>query len=149
MKNYSLAQWGVIIILALLTALEPLCIDLYLPGFLQISETFSTPIASVQISLSTFLAGFAIGQLIWGPLADKFGRKRPILISLFVFILASFVSLYVRSIEQLWVIRFLQALSGCGGVVIARAVVTDYFDKTKTLKIFALLALIMGIAPIV
>ncbi len=149
MKDFSLAQWAVIIILSLLTALEPLCIDLYLPGFLQISEAFSAPIASVQISLSTFLGGFALGQLIWGPLADKFGRKKPILISLFVFILASIASLYVRTIEQLWVIRFLQALSGCGGVVISRAVVTDYFDKDKTLKIFALLALIMGVAPIV
>jgi len=148
MKGFTLAQWVVIIILSLLTALEPLCIDLYLPGFLMISEAFSTSVSSVQISLSTFLGGFAVGQLLWGPLADKFGRKKPILISLVIFIIASIACIYVKTIEQLWVVRFIQAIGGCGGVVISRAVVTDYFDKTKTLKIFALLALIMGVAPI-
>jgi len=149
MKNFTLMQWIVILILSLLTALEPLCIDMYLPGFIQIAEAFSTPITSVQISLSTFLGGFAIGQLLWGPLADRFGRKKPILISLFIFILASIACLFVTTIEQLWVVRFIQAIGGCGGVVISRAVVTDYFDKNNTLKIFALLALIMGVAPIV
>ncbi len=68
MKGFTLTQWIVVIILALLTALEPLSIDLYLPGFLMISESLSTSVASVQISLSTFLAGFAVGQLIWGGL---------------------------------------------------------------------------------
>ena len=149
MKNFTLIQWVVILILALLTALEPLSIDLYLPGFIQIADAFNTPINNVQISLSTFLGGFAIGQLIWGPLADKFGRKKPILASLAIFIVASVACIYAQTVEQLWVIRFVQAIGGCGGVVIARAVVTDYFDKSDTLKIFSLLALIMGIAPII
>ncbi|MDR2949051.1 MAG: multidrug effflux MFS transporter [Prevotella sp.] len=148
MRNFSLAQWIVIFILSLLTALEPLSIDLYLPGFILISDAFNTNVSAVQISLSTFLAGFAVGQLIWGPLADKFGRKKPILASLVIFIIASIACIYVKSIEQLWVVRFIQAIGGCAGVVISRAIVTDYFDKSKTLKIFALLALIMGIAPI-
>jgi len=149
MMNFTWMQWIVILILSLLTALEPLCIDMYLPGFIQIADAFSTPINSVQISLTTFLGGFAIGQLIWGPVADRFGRKKPILVSLFIFILASIACLYVNTIEQLWIVRFIQAIGGCGGVVISRAVVTDYFDKDNTLKIFALLALIMGVAPIV
>ncbi|NLZ73430.1 MAG: multidrug effflux MFS transporter, partial [Bacteroidales bacterium] len=148
MKSLSLAQWGVVLILALLTALEPLSIDLYLPGFLTISKALKTDIVSVQISLSTFLAGFAIGQLIWGPLADKFGRKKPILVSLLIFILASIACIYVTKIEHLWVLRFVQAIGGCGGIVISRAVVTDYFDKNQTLKVFSLLAMIMGVAPI-
>lgn len=147
--NFSFIQWIIIVILSLLTALEPLSIDLYLPGFLQISEAFNTSTSSVQISLSTFLGGFAIGQLLWGPLADRFGRKKPILLSLFIFIAASLACIYVKTIEQLWVVRFVQAIGGCGGVVISRAIVTDYFDKSKTLKIFSLLALIMGIAPII
>ncbi|MDU1891122.1 MAG: multidrug effflux MFS transporter [Dysgonomonas sp.] len=149
MKHFTLAQWVVILILSLLTALEPLSIDLYLPGFIKMSEAFSVPVSSVQISLSTFLAGFAIGQLLWGPLADKFGRKKPILASLVIFILASLACMYVKTIEQMWIVRFIQAIGGCGGVVISRAVVTDYFDKTQTLKIYALLALIMGVAPII
>lgn len=149
MKKFTLIQWGVILILSLLTALEPLSIDLYLPGFILIAEALNTSIGNVQISLSTFLGGFAIGQLFWGPLADKFGRKKPILISLSIFIVASVACMYVKTIEQLWVARFLQAIGGCGGVVISRAIVTDYFAKTDTLKIYSILALIMGIAPII
>jgi len=148
MKAFTFSQWIIILILSLLTALEPLSIDLYLPGFINIARAFGTSVSMVQISLSTFLGGFALGQLIWGPLADKFGRKKPILISLAIFMIASVLCVHVKSIEQLWVLRFIQALGGCGGVVISRAVVTDYFDKAYTLKIFSLLALIMGIAPI-
>lgn len=149
MKSLSLIQWGVVFILALLTALEPLSIDLYLPGFLTISEGLKTDLVSVQMSLSTFLAGFAIGQLIWGPLADRFGRKKPILFSLALFIMASMACMFVTKIEQLWILRFVQAIGGCGGIVISRAVVTDYFDKDQTLKIFSLLAMITGVAPII
>lgn len=149
MKNFTFIQWMVILILSLLTALEPLSIDLYLPAFLLISETFSVSDSAVQISLSTFLAGFAIGQLFWGPLADRFGRKKPIIISLLIFIAASISCIFATSIKYLWVLRFIQAIGGCGGIVISRAIVTDYFDRSKTLKIFTLLALIMSIAPIV
>lgn len=149
MKNFSFIQWIVILILSLLTALEPLSIDLYLPGFIAMSDAFGTSISAVQISLSTFLAGFAIGQLLWGPLADRFGRKKPILLSLLIFIVASVACIFVTSIQQLWVVRFIQAIGGCGGVVISRAVVTDYFDKSKTLKIYSLLSVIMGVAPII
>ena len=149
MKGFNVTQWIVLVILSLLTALEPLSIDLYLPGFIQIAGAFNTTAASVQISLSTFLGGFAIGQLLWGPLADRFGRTKPILLSLVIFTVASVTCIYVNTIEQLWVVRFIQAIGGCGGIVISRAVVTDYYDKSKTLKIFALLSLIMGIAPII
>ncbi|NDV59428.1 multidrug effflux MFS transporter [Bacteroides sp. 519] len=149
MKQFTLTQWIVILILSLLTALEPLSIDLYVPGFILISEALNTSIANVQISLSTFLAGFALGQLFWGPLADKMGRKKPILASLAIFIVATVACMYVKTVEQLWIARFIQAIGGCGGVVISRAVVTDYFDKSSTLKIFSILALIMGIAPII
>lgn len=149
MKGFTFTHWMIIGILSLLTALEPLSIDMYLPAFISISESFSSTLAAVQLSLTAFLGGFAIGQLFWGPLADKFGRKKPILISLLIFIIATIACIYVKTIEQLWVMRFIQALGGCGGVVISRAVVTDYFDHTKTLKIFTLLALIMSIAPII
>lgn len=149
MKSFTFVQWMVILILSLLTALEPLSIDLYLPAFLLISESFSVSDSAVQISLSTFLAGFALGQLFWGPVADRFGRTKPIMISLFIFIAASIGCIFAGSIKHLWVLRFIQALGGCGGIVISRAIVTDYFDRSKTLKIFTLLALIMSIAPIV
>jgi len=149
MKGLGLSQWGIIIILSFLTALEPLSTDLYLPGFIAISETFNVSVASVQISLSTFLGGFALGQLFWGPLADRFGRKKPIFLSLLIFILASLACAHVKTIEQLWGVRFIQAIGGCGGVVISRSIITDYFKKDQTLKMFSILAMIMGIAPII
>lgn len=149
MKELSLKQLSIVFVLALLTALEPLCIDLYLPGFISIADFFKVDSSAVQISLSTFLGGFAIGQLLWGPLADKYGRKKPIIASLIIFILASICCIYVKTIEQLWIARLFQAIGGCGGIVISRAVVYDYFEKKQVLNIFALLAMIMGVAPIV
>lgn len=149
MKNLTKLQITVVLILSFLTALEPLSIDLFLPAFVEIAAHFKTTPANVQLSLATFLGGFAIGQLIWGPLSDRYGRKKPLIISLVIFTITSILCAYVQSIEQLWAMRFIQAIGGCGGIVIARAIVTDYFDKSKTLNIFAILALIMGVAPII
>ena len=142
-------EFLIIIILALLTALEALSIDLYLPAFKAISQDLKTDIGKVQISLSNFLGGFAIGQLLWGPLSDRLGRKLPILIAIAIYSISSLLILTTSSIEELWFYRFLQAFSGSAGVVIARAVVTDIFDKSRTTNIFAVLALIAGIAPII
>lgn len=138
----------IVIILAFLTAIEALSIDLYLPAFVQISEDLKVSSSSVQVSLSLFLAGFAIGQLIWGPLSDKFGRKKPLLISLVIYTIASIGCSVANNIEFLWIARFIQALGGCGGVVLARAIVSDYYPKSETLSIYATLALIMGVGPI-
>ena len=149
MKDLNKKQIVIVLVLAFLVALEPLSIDLFLPAFLQIADYFKTTETQVQLSLSTFLGGFAIGQLIWGPLADRYGRKKPLAISMTIFTIASVGCVYVYSIEQLWGMRFIQAIGGCGGIVIARAVVTDYFDKSQTLNIFTILALIMGVAPII
>ena len=149
MKSLNKSQLIIVWILALLTALEPFSIDLYLPSFLEISKYFNTSMSNVQISLSIFLGGFAIGQLFWGPLADKYGRKKPILISLVIFTLASIASVWVTKIEYLWLMRFFQALGGCAGVVISRAIVSDVFDKTKSLQVYGILMIIMGVAPII
>jgi DHA1 family bicyclomycin/chloramphenicol resistance-like MFS transporter len=149
MKATNNKQVSIVLILAFLTALEPLSIDLFLPAFIEIAAQFKTTPANVQLSLSTFLGGFALGQLLWGPLADRYGRKRPLIVSLVLFSIASFSCLYVQTIEQLWGVRFIQAVGGSGGIVIARAVVTDYFDNKDTLNVFAILALIMGVAPII
>ena len=96
----------VVLVLSLLAALEPLSIDLYLPAFTDIAESLQVSLSEVQISLSIFLAGFAIGQLFWGSLSDYYGRKNPILLATALYTVSSFASIYVTSIEQLWVIRF-------------------------------------------
>ncbi|MFT2009789.1 MFS transporter [Pontibacter sp. 13R65] len=111
----------IVVILALLTALEALSIDLYLPAFQAISEDLKTDIEKVQISLSVFLGGFAVGQLLWGPLSDRFGRKWPLIIAIAIYTVSSVLVLAVSSIEELWLCRFMQAFSGSAGVVIARA----------------------------
>lgn len=148
MQKLSIQEWILIFTLVSLTALGPLAIDMYLPAFPKIAKDLSTEINRVQISLSTFLGGLAIGQLFWGPISDKYGSKKPIIISLSIFILSSIACIYVQDIKVMWVYRFLQAFGSSGGLVIARAIVNKRFDKDQTLKIFSILALIGGIAPI-
>ncbi|WP_430612619.1 multidrug effflux MFS transporter [Flavobacterium sp. JP2137] len=142
-------QLVVVLILALLSALEPFSIDLYLPGFLKIAQYYYTDLKAVQFSISTFLAGFAVGQLFWGTISDRYGRKWPTILSLLLFIAATMACIYAANIEQFWIARFFQAFAGCAGVVIARAVVNEYFDQADTMQIFSLLAIIAGVAPII
>lgn len=149
MGNLKRKQIIVVLILALLSALEPFSIDLYLPGFLKIADYYQTDLKAVQFSISTFLAGFAVGQLFWGTISDRFGRKWPTMISLLLFIAATLACIYATSIEQFWIARFFQAFAGCAGVVIARAVVNEYFAKDVTMQVFSLLAIIAGVAPII
>jgi DHA1 family bicyclomycin/chloramphenicol resistance-like MFS transporter len=148
-EKLSLQEWVLIFTLASLTALGPLAIDMYLPAFPKIATDLQTDVSYVQISLSTFLGGLAVGQLFWGPISDKYGAKKPIILSLSIFILTSFACLYVSDIKMMWAYRFLQAFGSSGGLVIARSIVNKRFDKDKTLKIFSILALVGGIAPIV
>ena len=139
----------VVLVLSLLAALEPLSIDLYLPAFTDIAESLQVSLGEVQISLSIFLAGFALGQLFWGSLSDYYGRKNPILLATALYTVSSFASIYVTSIEQLWVIRFFQAFGGCAGVVVGRAAVNDLFGNEQRTKVFSLLVIISGIAPVI
>ncbi|MDM1046305.1 multidrug effflux MFS transporter [Myroides sp. 1354] len=149
MSKLKKQQFIVVFILALLSALEPFSIDLYLPGFLKISQYYQTDLKAVQFSISTFLAGFAVGQLFWGIISDKYGRKWPTIASLLLFIAATIACIYATSIEQFWMARFFQAFAGCAGVVIARAIVNEYFEQEDTMQIFSLLAIIAGVAPII
>lgn len=135
--------------MAVITALESLSIDLYLPAFTHIAHTFHTTIGNVQISLSLFLAGFAIGQLFWGPLSDRYGRKPILLIGLAIFVLSALAVPFVKFIEMLWSLRFLQAFGGCAGIVMSRAIVADAFEKKEAISIFSSQTQISGIAPII
>lgn len=149
MSKLKKQQFIVVFILALLSALEPFSIDLYLPGFLKISQYYQTDLKAVQFSISTFLAGFAVGQLFWGIISDKYGRKWPTIASLLLFIAATIACIYSVNIEQFWIARFFQAFAGCAGVVIARAIVNEYFEQDDTMRVFSLLAIIAGVAPII
>lgn len=144
----KLNKW-IVPILAIITALESLSIDLYLPAFSQIASDLQTNIGNVQISVSVFLLGFAIGQLFWGPLSDKYGRKPVLLSGLSVFIISSFSIVFVNHIELLWTFRFLQSFGGCAGIVMSRTIIADVYDRDKAIKIFSTQAQISGIAPII
>jgi MFS transporter, DHA1 family, multidrug resistance protein len=131
-----------------LTALGPLSIDMYLPSFQAIARDLTASSAQVQLTLAVFFVALGIGQAFYGPLSDRFGRRRPLCFGLALYVLASAGCALARSIEALVAWRFAQALGGCAGMVIARAVVRDRFDEREAARFFSLLILVTGLAPI-
>jgi MFS transporter, DHA1 family, multidrug resistance protein len=137
-----------LLILGALTAFAPMAIDMYLPALPNIATELNAGPAHVQLTLAACFLGFAFGQLLYGPLADRFGRKPPLYLGVSVFVLASIGCALATSIEALIALRFLQALGGCAGVVITRAMVRDRFAANEVARLFSLLILVMGLAPI-
>jgi DHA1 family bicyclomycin/chloramphenicol resistance-like MFS transporter len=137
-----------LLILGALSAFGPLAIDFYLPSFPTLARAFSTDVEHVQLSLAAYFAGLAIGQLAYGPLADRFGRRKPLLVGVMLFSLASLACALAPSLEWLIAARFVQALGGCAGMVVSRAVVRDLCDPISSAKVFSQLMLVMGLAPI-
>ncbi len=139
----------IILILGALAALGPFAIDMYLPGFPAIAKDLNTDISHVALSLTSYFVGISVGQLIYGPLVDRFGRKKPLIIGLVIFIAASIGCAVAPSIEWLIGLRLLLALGGCAGMVASRAVVRDVFPVSEIPRVFSMLMLIMGVAPII
>jgi DHA1 family bicyclomycin/chloramphenicol resistance-like MFS transporter len=137
-----------ILLLGSLTAIAPMSIDMYLPAFTALQETFATDAAAVQRTLSVFFIGLSVGQLFYGPLSDRYGRRRPLLAGLALYTIASVGCALAGSVGQLMVWRGLQALGGCAGVVMARAVVRDVFGPREQARVLSSLMLVMGVAPI-
>jgi DHA1 family bicyclomycin/chloramphenicol resistance-like MFS transporter len=137
-----------IMILGLLNAIGPFSIDMYLPGFPSIAADLHTTVDYVAYSLSSFFIGICVGQLICGPLLDRFGRKIPLCIGLILYIIASIGCSMAKSVEVLIAFRFLQALGGCVGMVAPNAIVRDVFPVEENAKVFSLLILILGVSPI-
>ena len=123
-------------------------IDMYLPGLPAIAAEFGTETATAQFTLASFFIGLALGQAIYGPLADRYGRKPPLYVGLTLYIVASIGCALTPDLTTLIVLRFLQALGGCAGIVIVRAIVRDCCDTHTSARVFSLLMLIMGLAPI-
>lgn len=138
-----------IFILGLLSAIGPFSIDMYLPGFPTIANDLGTDVSQVSLTLSSFFIGISIGQLLYGPLLDKYGRKKPLYYGLSLYVLASLGCMFATTINMLIALRFLQALGGCVGMVASRAIVRDLFSVEENAKIFSLLMLVIGVSPII
>jgi len=137
-----------VLILGALTAFAPLSIDMYLPSFPSLEKDLLASSSAVQFSLAAFFIGLALGQAFYGPLADRFGRKRPLYAGITLYVLASAGCALAPNIEMLIALRFVQAVGGCAGIVIARAMVRDLFDHQASAKVFSMLVLVLGVAPI-
>lgn len=144
-KRYSY----IILILGALATISPFSIDMYLPGFPKIANQLNTSIDKVQLSLTSYLIGICIGQLVYGPLLDRFGRKKPLYVGLFIYILASLACALTESVESLIFMRFVQAIGGCVGMVASQALVSDLFPANKRAQVFSLITLVIAVSPMI
>ncbi len=142
-------HFNLIFILGLMSAIGPFSIDMYLPAFPAIAKGLNTSVAQVVLSLSSFFIGISIGQFVYGPLLERFGRKKPLYIGLVVYLFASIGCVFTNSVTSLIVFRFLQAMGSCAGMVASRAIVRDLFAVKDNAKIFSSLMLVIAVSPII
>ena len=137
----------IIFILGALSTISPFAIDMYLPAFPEMAAGLNTTTARISLSLSSYFAGFAAAQLIYGPLLGRFGRKPPLYAGIGLFVMASVACMLARNVEWLIAWRFVQALGGCAAAVAAMAMVRDFFPARETAKIISLLILVLSASP--
>lgn len=142
------ARLVLLMALALLSTISPFATDMYLPSFPKMAEALSTTPSGVQLTLTTFLIGVALGQLTFGPLSDRYGRKPPLVVGTTLCVIASALAVVAPTIEVLFSARFFQGFGGAAGIVIARAIVADVFQGGEAARIFSLLAVLGGLAPV-
>lgn len=135
--------------LSLLSAFGPFITDLYLPALPRLTAYFNTSASNVQLSLSLSMFGLALGQLLIGPLSDKYGRKSPLLICMWLFVISTVACLFSWDIYSFVVFRLIQGMAGAGGVVLSKSIPTDMFTGTELAKYLAIISAINGIAPVV
>ncbi|MFE3516013.1 Bcr/CflA family multidrug efflux MFS transporter [Streptomyces sp. NPDC059166] len=139
----------VTLVLGGLTALPPLSMDMYLPALPEVTGALHSPAATVQLTLTACLTGMALGQLVVGPMSDRWGRRKPLLLGMIVYVLATAICAVAPTAELLIGFRLLQGLAGAAGIVISRAVVRDLYDGDEMARFFSTLMLISGVAPVV
>ena len=138
-----------VLLLGVLSAFGPFVVDLYLPSLPQLASFFETNASMTQLTLTTAMIGLALGQLLLGPLSDKFGRKKTLIISLVIYIISTVLIVFSPNIETMIVLRVIQGLSSAGSVVISRAIATDLYRGREMTRFFGLLMTINGLAPII
>jgi DHA1 family bicyclomycin/chloramphenicol resistance-like MFS transporter len=148
MANRKLGNNWIIVLLGALSVVTPFAVDMYLPAFSKIASEYRTSTSQISLSLSTYFIGFALGQMIYGPLLDRFGRKRPLYIGLALYIVFSIGCATAPNLHVFIAFRFFEALGGCAAQVGAIAMVRDFFPVKQSAKIFSLLFLMIGVSPL-
>lgn len=143
MAHPNLALW-----LGILSAVAPLSIDMYLPAFPLMERELGVPAGGAQVTLATFFLGLGVGQLIYGPLADRFGRRQPMIVGSAIYTLAALACVFAGDMGQLAILRLLQALGGCASMVVSRAMVRDVAEGAAAARLMSRLMLVLGAAPI-
>ncbi len=138
-----------IFLIGCVAALGPFTIDMYLPAFPALAKDFNTSEKNIALTLSTYFIGISIGQLIYGPLIDRYGRKRPLLIGLTIYLFASIGCALADSLQSMIVLRFIQALGASVGMVAGKAIIRDLFEVKEVARVLSSILLVMGVAPIV
>jgi MFS transporter, DHA1 family, multidrug resistance protein len=139
---------GLVVVLGSVMAIAPLSIDMYLPAFPELAHEFDASASVVQLTLTACVAGLALGQLLVGPLSDRFGRRLPLIATLITYAAASLLCSFAPSVVVLMALRFVQGLAGAGAVVIVGAVVRDLYSGAAAARLFSSLIMVMGLAPI-
>ena len=137
------------IFLGMLSAFGPFVMDMYLPTLPAMSDFFRTTSSSVQLGLTTSMVGLAAGQLVFGPLSDKYGRRSPLLFAMALFLVSTVGCIFARNISQFVVLRFVQGIAGAGGVVISRSIATDRYSAHELAGMLAVIGAVNGIATVV
>lgn len=139
----------ILVLLGMLTAFGPFVTDMYLPSLPSMGEYFSTSSSMVQLGLTTSMIGLAVGQIFFGPLSDRYGRRIPLQVAMWLFIVSTIFCLFAQNIQQFVAFRLIQGIAGAGGIVIARSIATDKFSGKDLAKMLAIIGAINGIAPVV
>lgn len=145
----TLPMGRLLTILGLLATFGSLATDMYLPGFHLMAQYFQVPEGAIEVTLSVFFFGLTIGQAIYGPLIDRFGRRVPLLVGIALYIVTTILCLVTANIGLFIVLRFLQAVGGSAGQIVGRAIVNDLFDARESAQALSLLTIITMLAPIV
>ncbi len=140
-------RW-IIVVLGFLSAMNPLSTDMYLPAFQEIAKALQSTTASLSFTLSIYFLGIGIGQMIYGPLLDRFGRKKPLYLGLSLYIIASIGCIWSHNLSEIVVWRFFTAVGGCVATVVSMAMVRDLFTVKESAKVFSLLMLVLGVSPL-
>ncbi len=142
-------KYSIIMVLGTLIAIGPFSIDAYLPAFKQIAGDFKVDTSDIGLTLTTYFIGIGLGQLAYGPLMDRYGRRKPLIVGLILYITTSIMSAFAWDVLSLATLRFFTSLGACAGMVASKAIVRDLFDKEDVADVLSTLMLIMGIAPII